>query len=184
MGRDSVENIQLAVLDGHVINEHLARWSQSFPNRWRVDGSPDRKGIPDAKNRIFRAFRDRSDLPWLLMMDDDCVPVPETEALLAHLRTSAGPRIIAITGQEAHGHCLSAACVKISREAIERIPEPWFRWPDRGGCSCSWFFNQAYQAGYRPAHTGIIGHRFPVVVLPGKDGPVFRFDSEIRGAQV
>jgi len=176
--------IQLAVLAGRGVNEHLARWSRRFVNPWKVEGPETIEEVPDARNRIFRAFRDRSDLPWLLMMDDDCVPVAETEELLETQADIAGPRIFARTGREAHQHCLSAACIKISRRAVEAIREPWFRFSRRGGCECSWFFNRAYQTGFRPVRAGLIGHRFPVVVLPGDDGPVFRFDSEIRGGQV
>lgn len=183
MGRDTV-GIQLAVLDGHGINEHLARWSRRFENPWRCKGAESKEGIPEARNRIFRAFRDKSDLPWLLMMDDDCVPVSGTDALLRSEADIASPRVVAKPGHEAHPHGLSAACIKVSRRAICAIPEPWFGFSRRGGCECSWFFNRACQSGFRSVRAGLIGHRFPVVVLPGGDDPVFKFDSEIRGGQV
>ena len=115
------------------------------------------------------------------MMDDDSVPLAETEPLLQSKADIAGPRVVGRTGREAHPHCLSAACVKIHRKAVEAIPEPWFRYARKGGCECSWFFHRAYRAGFRPEKVGLIGHRFPVTVLPG---PVFKLDSEIRRGEV
>jgi len=178
MGRDSVEDIQLAILTARGVNGHLRRWGQRFPHVWLCRGSDSREGIPEARNAIFRRFRDDCGLPWLLMMDDDSVPVAQSEPLLDCREDIAGPHVVARTGREAHAHCLSAACVKISRRAVVEIRDPWFRYSRRPrGCECSWFFHRAYRAGFRPVHVGVIGHRFPVVVLPG---PVFKFDSEIR----
>jgi hypothetical protein len=38
------------------------------------------------------------------------------------------------------------------------------------------------KAGFRPEKVGLVGHRFPVVVLPGAGRPLFRFDAEIDDA--
>jgi len=114
------------------------------------------------------------------MMDDDSVPLAETEPLLRCAADVAGVHVAGRSGKEAHPHCLSAACLKLSRHAVETIPQPWFGYP-KGGCECSWFFGRAYRAGFRPAKVGLIGHRFPVTVLPG---PVFKLDREIRRGEM
>ena len=183
MGRCALRDlsdIQLAILDGHGINEHLARWSRRFVNPWRLAGPERREGIPEARNRIFRGFRDGSQLTWLLMCDDDCVPVERTEALLKCQDDLAAPHIIAKTGTEAHPRGLTAACMKVHRCVVEAIPEPWFTWPKRG-CECQTFAMKAREAGFLLSHVGAMGHRFPVVVIPGHKGPEFKFDCELRG---
>ena len=174
--------IQLAILVrlGSRPNRHLRRWARRF-DHWRTwDGAETPAGIPDARNALVRWFLGECDLPWLLMMDQDTVPLAETEPLLRSEAPIAGPRIWGRTGQEAHPHGLSAACLKVRRRVLEAIEPPWFRYvPRKGQCECQYFVNRARRAGFRPHKVGLVGHRFPVVVLPGADGPVFRFDSEI-----
>ena len=168
-------DIHVVVLAGRDVNPLLARWLRPWPYVEIWPGADCRHDIPKVRNDIFRWFRDEALRPWLLMLDDDVVPVAQTAPLLACEADVASPRIAAAGGREAHPHTLSAAAVKVSRRAVERIPEPWFRWPKRG-CECSFFFSKAYTHGFRPAKAGAIGHRFPVTVLPGRR---FLFDREV-----
>jgi hypothetical protein len=174
--------IQLAILvkPGCRPNRHLRRWSDRFDHRRQWPGSSDRQGIPAARNDLLAWFRDESGLPWLLMVDHDVVPLPETQRLLASDAPIAGPRIWAKTGAEAHPHGLSAACLKIHRRVVAALRAPWFRYrPRKGQCECAYFIGKARAAGFRPEKVGLVGHRFPVVVCPGENGPAFKFDSEI-----
>ena len=165
--------IQLAVLGEP--NEHLSRWAKGFLCRWQCAPAPSRAGIPEARNAIFRRFLAESELPWLWMLDSDCVPVAATDQLLRCQADIAGAHVVGRSGREAHPHCLSVACLKVSRVAVEKISRPWFRYVRRTRtCECSWFFDRAVRAGFRPVKMGVVGHRFPVTVFPG---PEFRFDS-------
>jgi hypothetical protein len=183
-------SIQLAILAGRgTVNPHLRRWAERF-DHCRVFHGWD---LPDhlacRRNRIFQWFRDEcpQDVPWLLMMDDDSVPVAQTDDLLRCPAEIASARVWARTGGEAHAHTASVACLKISRRAIAAIPPPWFRFTFSADgtrvemCECLYFWRKSHRAGLTPVQAGAVGHRFPVVVLPG---PVFRFDSEIEHGQV
>jgi len=177
-------HVQLAILAGRGVNPHLARWAARFEHCKRFAGSADPGGVPAARNRIFQWFRDECRLPWLLMMDDDCVPVAGTERLLSCAEPIAAARVWARTGRQAHPHTISVACLKVHRQAVERIRPPWFRFGrGPGACECVWFFGRACRAGFRPVQAGLVGHRFPVTVLPpehGDGGPRFLFDAELR----
>ena len=172
-------DVQIAVLAGRKPNEHLARWMRQFPDPWVSEGAPSRAEIPAARNAIVRRYLAVSPRPWLWMLDDDVVPIAATAELLLCPSPVAGARIVSRTGLEAHPHCLSAACLKVRRDVLEAVGDPWFRYPRAGGCECSWFFHRACCAGFRAVKAGVVGHRFRVVVLPG---PSYRLDAEIRTA--
>jgi len=177
-----LHDVQLAVLVGRGCNRFLRRWAERFDHRRFFHGSDLPDMLACRRNRIFRWFRDSCELPWLLMVDDDVVPVAETEALLACPADVAAARCVARTGHVAHEHTASAACVKISRRAVAAVRPPWFRFTlsDDGAaqrmCECQYFWRKFHRAGLTPVVAGAVGHRFPVTVLPG---PEFRFDEEL-----
>jgi len=176
-------DVFLAILAGSEPNEHLKRWAGQLDDWMAFAGSKTWQGIPEARNDICRFFLARRAQRWLLMMDHDMVPLPGTQELLDSRAPVASARAWAKSGREAHPHTISAACLKVHRDALERIRDPWFRFAPHS-CECSCFFQRAYRAGYRPETVGIVGHRFPIVVIPGEGNAVFRFDSEIRRGQV
>ncbi len=174
-------DIQFAVLAGRGINPLLGRWLAGV-RAWRAfPGASARRRIPGARNRICRWFIEECDLPWLAMLDDDMVVLGRTDPLWRSPAMVASARAVARTGRRAHPHTgLSAACLKVHRRALEAIAPPWFAWPPGGGCECAYFFARAVAAGLRPEVAGEVGHRFPVVVLPGNDGPRFHFEHEVH----
>lgn len=175
-------DIQLAILAGREVNPHLRRWAQRFPHTRVFQGSDLPDLLACRRNRILQWFRDECDLPWLLMCDDDIVPVAQTADLLACGTDVAAARCAARGGRDAHGHTAGAACLKISRRALQAVPPPWFRFTlSQDGtrqlmCECQYFWRKFCRAGFTPVTAGAAGHRFPVVVLPG---PEFRLDQEI-----
>lgn len=188
--------IQLVVLAGReTVNPHLARWARRFDHARTFLGSELPDLLACRRNHLLRWFRDECppSAAWLLMMDDDCVPVAGTDELLRSPADVASARVWARTGREAHAHTLSVACLKLSRRAVEAIRPPWFRFtlaPDGTAermCECQYFWLKAQRAGLCPVRAGVVGHRFPVTVLPPADDggrPRFLFDSEVADAQV
>jgi len=180
-------DIQLAILAGRGVNPHLRRWACRF-DHCRVFAGSD---LPDLlacrRNAIFKWFRDEcpEELAWLLMMDDDIVPVAETENLLLCDADVVAARAWARTGREAHSHTVSVSSLKVHRRAVRSVEPPWFRFTlSRDGtrremCECQYFWRKFHRAGFTPVQAGAVGHRFPVTVLPG---PAFRFDSELQHA--
>jgi hypothetical protein len=189
-------DIQVAVLAGReALHPRLLRWAHDVaPRRWRVFAGSE---LPDLlacrRNRILQWFRDEGSTRWLLMIDDDMVPVARTEELLACRADVAAARAWARTGREAHPHGVSVSCVKISRRAVEAVPPPWFKFAVSAdglrpeGCECRYFWRKFHRAGFTPAVAGLVGHRMPVVVLPGSGEPgecrpVFLFESQLDHA--
>jgi len=172
-------NIQVVVFDGRGVNPMLADWLGNFPHVERA-GSTVGSVVPDTvasrRNRAIRWFLEYTELPDVLMLDDDMVPVRGTDALLESDADVAAARYIRKDGHEVHaddgeGGC---GCMKISRNALERIEPPWFafEFSDDGcevkSCECGYFSSKARGAGFHPVKSGVIGHVVPVVVLPAE----------------
>jgi hypothetical protein len=191
--------IQLVILAGReTVNPHLRRWADRFDHARTFFGSELPDLLACRRNVVVRWFRDECppSAAWLLMLDDDCVPVAETDELLRCPADVSAARVWARTGQESHAHTLSAACLKLSRRAVAAIDPPWFRFtlaPDGMAeqmCECRYFWLKAQRAGLRPVQAGVVGHRFPVTVLPPPAGAGqgerarFLFDCEVADAQM
>lgn len=173
------ENIQVVVFDGRGVNLMLADWLGNFPHVDRA-GSIAGSVVPDTvaswRNRAIRWFLEHTELPDVLMLDDDMVPVHGTDALLRSDADVAAARYIRKDGHEVHaddgeGGC---GCMKISRNALEKIDPPWFafEFSDDGSrvtsCECGYFSRKARRAGFHPVKAGVIGHVVPVVVVPAE----------------
>ena len=174
--------IQFVVIEGRGATRLLAEWLAGADHCRYWPGAKDRKKLPAVRNDVFRWFLEECGSPWLVMLDDDMVVLPETLALFECDGPVAGPRAWAKGGTEAHPHTLGASSLKVHRTAVAAIKPPWFRWPRTGGCECAYFFDKACRAGLRLRKVGAIGHRFPVTVVPGPRGARFLFDSEVRDA--
>ena len=68
-----------------------------------------------------------------------------------------------------------AACCRISREVLESIPPPWFRFPTnaavtvRTSCECAHFRARA-KSRWPIRMVGIVGHLQPMVLVPSPSG--------------
>jgi len=123
-------------------------------------------------------------------MDDDVVPVPETDAFVEAEGDVIGTRAWANTGDEMHPHDFSMTSLKVHRRVVEAIQPPWFAFTfsDDGAaldqCECLYFAEQVRKAGFTIEKVGAVGHRFPVTVVPPKNGeggsPTFLFDDDVE----
>jgi len=142
------------------------------------------------RNVIVQWFLKETKLPWLVMLDDDMIPVVDTQALLQSPADITGCHVIGRGGSHVHGHNdghIGAGAMKISRHALETIRKPWFRIVDAqdglsiAQCECGFFCEKARRFGFHPVKAGRIGHRVPVILLPSENDPtksVLKFDSD------
>ena len=180
-----VKDTCLAILAGRGTNEFLDEWSGRFTRKWmmRIAFSDH---LASMRNHAFKWFRDECTEEWLIMVDDDMVPLPETEALLEAKGDIVGARAAARSGHESHQGSLSMGCVKVHRRVVEGIAPPWFEFAytadgaEVASCECLYFWRKALDAGFTIVKSGVIGHRFPVTVVPGEQGPTFLLDDELR----
>jgi len=171
------EDVQLIIFEGRGANKHLLRWSKSFPHRWRArPPTRVRDYVALWRNQQVREFLARTTLGWVWLIDDDMVPVPDTSLLLESESDVACCRCWSRTGTEAHPAEaeVSAACLLVSRHALEAVGPPWFQVvlsADGTGlakCECTYFAERMRAAGFTPAKLGRVGHIVPLVVLPGQ----------------
>lgn len=175
------ETIQVVVFDGLPINVHLLEWVQKFPNFTRASDVV-RKPYPDLvgmwRNMICDSFLKATDLTHILMLDADMVPLPETKPIWSEDAPVMGCDYIGSHSERAHdgpGY-IGCGCMRISREALEVIPRPWFDFvlKDDGlgveRCECGHFCEKAMAAGLHPVKRGKMGHIMEAVVSPsGKE---------------
>ncbi len=179
------KDVQVIVFDQRGANPYLARWLERFKHvRFTSKVSPDQFNGLDflamKRNRQIKWFLSETKLPWLLMMDDDIVPLdgladcPPTWPLVKSDKDVTSARFVAKAGNEAHGRRgdVSMAAVKISRVALKRIPPPWAHFefgPDgtiQSRCECDYLAAKAREAGFFPAKAGAVGHIVTAVVIP------------------
>ena len=164
------------------LNEPLDRWTRQFPRGLLAStfGWADLP-IADQRNRAWRHFLD-TDSTWLLMMDDDQVPVPQTDELFTtpYPYPVMGARYFGKHGREVHepDGDVGCGCLLVNRVAADMIgDDPFTRQPDEA-CECLAFCRRAQQAGFWPHKRGRIGHRCLVDVLPAdEDGYKIRFPT-------
>lgn len=178
-----VYDATLIILAGKECNQYLATWSARFIHK-RIVNVPYPDHIAVRRNLAFKWFRDQCTDPWLIMLDDDIVPVDGTEEFIRAQGDIVGARAWSRKGHESHPMSFSMAAVKIHRRVIEQIPPPWFQFTfNEDGtrltqCECAYFWRRASEAGFDVIRAGKVGHRFPVTVVPGDDGPEFLFDKQ------
>lgn len=179
-------DILVIVFEGRRANSELRRWVERFPN-YRISQAPRELAdfIGPWRNHEVLDFL-AGGFPWLLMVDDDMVPVPDTEALVHSRADVAGAAAWRQDGTGvAHGDAdtISAAALKISRRALLAVTPPWFavEFDPTGSkivrCECKFFCDKMRAAGFLPVTVGRIGHLIRMVVIPSADntGPVVRF---------
>lgn len=175
----SYEKIQVVVFDFRGVGRHLRSFLDIMPNVKRAsDICPDDKGamylLPMRRNVVAQWFLEQTDLPWLLMVNDNVIPLPEIKELLDCKADVAGAHFFSRAGHEGHTADGSActACMKVSRTALERIPRPWFKHEfnadhtERLMCDCGWFCKQAIAVGFHPLKVGLVAHVMEVAIAP------------------
>ena len=183
-------DILAVVLKSRPLPSLLELWIQRFEHHmiWPgPEGHPEL--VADERDRIVGYWlgQKHEPLPWLLMLDDDMVPIAKTTPLVESERDIVSARCVTRAGHPAHEHHqFTAAAFKISREAARKVGSPWFaslshNLGDQSSCECLRFWNRAVHAGLRPTQAGIIGHRFPVTVFPDK---IILFGDEPETAEL
>ena len=175
------DDIQVVVFDFRGIRRHLRLWLDSMAHvKYASDICPDDKGamylLAMRRNIAAEWFLKETDLPWLLMVNDNIIPLPAASELLDSKADVAGAHFFSRAGREGHtGKGVAAtACMKISRRALERIPRPWFQHEynadhtKRIQCECNWFCHQAIKAGFYPLKVGMVAHLIEVALIPPK----------------
>lgn len=165
---------RLAILASRPLPAILAEWAGQFARRrvWR--GPPSPAGIAAARDAIVAWYLTAAE-PWLVMLDDDMIPLAETAELIASEEPIASAACLARSGRPAHPHRgFSAAACKLHRAALERIGPPWFAKAGAadGACECNRFWGRAVRAGYAPRQVGAIGHLVAAVLIPG-EAPIY-----------
>jgi hypothetical protein len=189
----TLDQIQCIIMSyGQPACRELQQWLAGMGVSWRY-GLGDYE-IDVARNRNVKAFLDcdvAAGKQYLLMIDDDMVPVRETRPIL----TLPGDMLYcghtSKDGQVTHfgDKNFSSACFRVSAALLQSFGPPWFRMGHSGDllqrthCECNYFRDRANEAGYDGQMAGIVGHKTQCVLLPdGKDKwkmlfP-FRFDYQ------
>lgn len=197
MAMMNLDKIQIVVSSrGGPMCRPLQLWLASLPVKWRY-GSPDYR-MEAARNQNVDYFLKR-DVPrgkkYLLLLDDDMVPVIDTNRIIS----ADGDLIYCgyADREGSRGHHgdgdFGVACSRISASLLRRMEPPWFKlgyneeWIDLktddagnfiGGhppmtvrlhCDCWWFLQQAKQLGAEPKMVGIVGHLQQCVIFPDPD---------------
>lgn len=184
------QDTHLVILEGRGCNRFLRSWAGRFPHRTILNVSSFPDHVACHRNRVFKWFLENSDLPYLICMDDDVVPVAQTDAFVDAQGDVIGTRAWANTGREMHPHEFSMTALKVHRRVIEAIKPPWFAFTftDDGAaqvqCECLYFHEKVQEAGFAINIVGAVGHRFPVTVVPpdgdGDAGKAkFLFDGDV-----
>lgn len=186
------DNSHLVILEGRGCNRFLRSWAGRFRHRTILNVSDFPDHVACHRNRVFKWFLSKSELPYLICVDDDVVPVPQTEAFVAAEGDVIGTRAWANTGSEMHPHAFSMTALKVHRRVVESVAPPWFafEFAEDGSalvkCECLYFHDKVKQAGFEVETHGAVGHRFPVTVVPPVEGdsqdgrPRFLFDGDVE----
>lgn len=176
-----LEEIQIVVMRYNApACEELSRWLAYVGMDWRY-GVSDYE-IDVARNKNIQKFL-AEDVPkgkkYLLMINDDMVPLPESTPILTedgdlvYLASSSSRGTIEHLGDKN----FSSACWRASAELLQSFGPPWFRVGhsgdvcDRTYCDCMYFKDRAQEAGFDAKMVGIVGHRVNIILHPDPDNP-------------
>ena len=162
--------IQFAVLRGHATaNPWLVAFGATCEHYTEFQGPSTLAATYGTKRDMFRWFLAETDLPWLILVDDDGVLTPASRPLLESTADVTTPHVISTAGIEGHPTSFVPTACKFSRRAVEALIDAWIA-PKKGDCGCNGFHGACIRAGFAPVKAGDIGHIFPVIAWPG---PVF-----------
>ena len=176
------DKIQVVVIDFRGVRRHLRSWLDTMPHvKMASDICSEDKGamylIAMRRNIIAKWFLEKTNLPWLMMLNDNVIPLESINELIACDADVAGAHFFSRHGCEGHDvdGTVSTACIKISRQALKRTATPWFKHAynadhtHRLQCECAWFCDQARAAGFYPVKVGLIAHVIEVALIPPKE---------------
>ena len=197
-------DIDVVVLAGRPLTPALSRWLARFPAKNVRASQPPGSGGGEFlalwRNSIVADFLEHRHRPYLMMVDADAWPIPESEGIITAEADVCGVHAVGRHGARAHAGDgeVGAHCLRISRHALEAIAASdafsaqrgWFAFPttDRGTrvivCEDGYFCWLARQAGFRPIKVAPMGHLLPIVVLPTDDPDVadYQFPSRALSA--
>jgi len=166
---------------------HKREWDNPFLARWLRKREAEGHLVRDAnwavpldlcRNKEVARFLALDDTDAILMVDADMVPLPETDEVLWADAPVAWCPYVGQSGRPEHPEPGAVACgfLRISREAVEKIGEPWFKFVldekcrMKEMCECAWFSGRIRDLGIAAARLGRVGHLARVVLLPTDDG--------------
>ena len=175
-------DIQVVPVDFRGVGRHMRAWLRTMPHvRYASEICFNTFHGLDLlavwRNLIAEWFLRETDRPWLLMMDDDNIPLDSMTELLDCKADVAACHFFSRGGGEGHDTdgVLSMASLKVSRRALERIARPWFKFEfnenhtELTGCECNWFCRQARAAGFHPVKVGLLAHVMKVALIPPEE---------------
>ncbi|HUX03081.1 MAG TPA: hypothetical protein VMY35_19140 [Phycisphaerae bacterium] len=186
------DEMQVVVFEWRGANAILSKWLAGFPRVRRMRreaGYQATDCLAAWRNQAVKWFLKETDKAWLLMLDDDIVPLKETGVLLACEADIAGCHFFSKNGCEGHGEDghISMAASKLSRRALQTIAPPWFAFgfnadgTEMVQCECDYFTAKARAAGFHPVKAGLVGHIVPAVMIPGEEGKAkLKFLSQLE----
>lgn len=177
----------IIVFDGKGINPILKEWLKGRDVKYASEFGSAFPSIAIWRNRAVKWFLE-TDFEEVLFIDDDMVPIKETEPFFDNPAPIVGAHYLTPHGHDSHMGEGNVACgfLKISREVLEKIEPPWFDYPlkDDGTapevCECAYFVQQAFKAGFHPVKAGLVGHIVEAVVIPSQEGGKCQFEF-LRG---
>lgn len=132
------------------------------------------------RNREVGRWLEEDRTQYLLMVDSDSVPLPETAAILVEegdlLACSYVDQAGRVIDWEKQG--LQTGCMRVSRDLMKRLAEPWFdyrlkasgRLVEAGEAAT--FTAAVVALGVKPRFVGRCGHVLQVVAIPPGPGHV------------
>lgn len=167
-------HIQVIVMSGGPPPcESLSLWLSRHRLDWRT-GSKE-YGIDAAREHNFARFL-REDVPngkrYLLGIDHDMVPLPETESILSEPGDLLYCGYVGRHGSRGHygDGDFGMGCFRVSATLLSKIEPPWCQTTVTDGrrveCECQWFRHRAEAAGAASKMVGHIGHEQRCILLP------------------
>jgi hypothetical protein len=160
--------------------EQLSRWLYAKGLDWRY-GISDYE-IDVARNKNVLEFL-KSDKQYLLMINHDMVPLPETNAIL-----TADGDVVYCGSYSSRGtpdHIgdkqFNSACWRVHRRVFESFGPPWFRVGHSGDvtertyCDCNYFKDRCNDAGFDSHMVGLIAQRVEIVLFPDPADPASKW---------
>jgi len=139
--------------------------------------------VGEVRNQAVRRFL-HEDIPagkrHLLLIDDDIVPLPESEAILSAEGElvycgSVGP--FGTRGHYGDGD-FGENCCRMSHRLLQRMAYPYFKTEYREGvrvaCDGRRFRDQAAANGIPSQMVGIVGHQQTCILVPINEPPGYR----------
>ena len=188
----NLDKIQIVVFEWRGANSILTKWLARFPHVRRMQreaGYQATDCLASWRNQAVKWFLKETNREWLVFLDDDIVPLKETELLLDCDADIAGCHFFSKNGSEGHGEDghISMAAAKFSRRALNQITSPWFAFTfnedgtELIGCECDYFTAKARAAGFYPVKTGSVGHIVPAVMISDGEGKAkLKFLSQLK----